>query len=309
MRWSGRSASARRSGAPGKSRRTSLMPRGLVAGLSSLLAAACSSSSTQPKLAPCTGASAGQVNLAVAGYTAVDPTQTAGCAVFGPNASGSALQYLLVPQAVGGVPDDSSAFLLRGAAVPAAVARFATIAGRTDAVPAQQQFDLTLRRAERDLAGRVGALERPQAAPPLSRAPPQVGDRRVFKVCGNSDCTTHPTVVAFARNVGTHIAVFQDSADEANGRTLSSFDFDTLRALFDTLLYAADTSAFGRESDIDGNSVVIVLMTGKVNSLVPSPCTQGYIGGDFYCGAFLPAFSGGDAPRGVFLFLPPPPGR
>ena len=284
------------------------MPRALLAGLSSLFAAACSSSSTQPKLAPCTGASAGQVSLAVAGYTAIDPTQTAGCAVFGPNASASAVQYLLVPQAVGGVPDDSSAFLLRGATVPAAVPRFATIAGRTDAVPPQQQFDLTLRRAERDLAGRVGALERPQAAPPLSRAPPQVGDRRVFKVCGNSTCTTHPTVVAFARNVGTHIAVFQDSADEANGRTLSSFDFDTLRALFDTLLYAADTSAFGRESDIDNNSVVIVLMTGKVNSLVPSPCTQGYIGGYFYGGDLLTGFTGGNASEVFYSIVPDPVG-
>ena len=66
------------------------MPRGLVAGLSSLWAAACSSSSMQPKLAPCTAASAGPVSLAVAAYTAIDPTQTAGCAVFGANTSGSA---------------------------------------------------------------------------------------------------------------------------------------------------------------------------------------------------------------------------
>src|SRR2546430_12806191 len=91
---------------------------------------------------PCTGASAGQVSLAVAGYTAIDPTQTAGCAVFGPNASASPVQYLLVPQAAGGVPDDSSAFLLGGAVVPAAVARFATIAGRTDAVPPQPRLQL-----------------------------------------------------------------------------------------------------------------------------------------------------------------------
>src|SRR2546421_5345742 len=136
------------------------MPRGLLAGLSSLFAIACSSSSTQPKLAPCTGSSAGQVSLAVAGYTAIDPTQTAGCAVFGPNASASAVQYLLVPQAVGGVPDDSSAFLLHGATVPAAVARFATVARRTDAVPAQQQFDLTLRRAAGRPAGAVGGGRR-----------------------------------------------------------------------------------------------------------------------------------------------------
>jgi len=264
------------------------MPRGLLAGLSSLWAAACSSSSTQPKLAPCTAASGGQVSLAVAADTAIDPTQSAGCAVFGPNASASAYEYLLIPQAVSGAPDDSSGFLLRGATVPAAAAPFAAPLRSAAAIPAQQQFDLTLRRAERDLASRVGVRHRPPAAPPLFQTPPMVGDRRVFQVCGNADCTTHPKVVAFARNVGTHIAVFQDSADEANGRALSTFDFDTLRAVFDTLLYAADTAAFGRESDIDGNGVVIVLLTGKVNSLVPSPCMGGYIAGYFYGGDLLP---------------------
>jgi len=198
------------------------------------------SSSTQAKLAPCTGASAGQVSLAVAGYTAIDPTQTAGCAVFGTNPSASARQYLLVPQAVSGVPDDASGFLLSGATVPAAAPQFAAALRSTArALPPQQQFDLTLRRAERELASHVGVLNRPQAVAPLARVPPMVGDRRVFNVCGNSSCTTHPTVVAFARNVGTHIAVFQDSADEANGRALSTADLDSLRPLFDTLLYAA----------------------------------------------------------------------
>lgn len=284
------------------------MPRGLVAGLWSLWAVACSSS-TQPKLAPCTGASAGQVSLAIAGDTAIDPSQTAGCVVFGPNPSASARQYLLVPQAVSGVPDDASGFLLLGATVPAAAAPFAAARTVTAApLPPQQRFDLTLRLAERELARQGGALPRPQAAAPLARVPPAVGDRRVFKVCGTSDCTTHPTVVAFARNVGTHIAVFQDSADEANGRALSTADLDTLRLLFDTLLYAADTSAFGRESDIDGNGVVIVLMTGKVNSLVPSPCTGGYIGGYFYGGDLLAGFAGGNASEIFYSIVPDPNG-
>jgi hypothetical protein len=283
------------------------MPKGLLVGLSSLWAVACSSSNVQPKLAPCTAASGGgQVSLAVAGYTAIDPTQSAGCAGFGANATASARQYLLVPQAVSGVPDDSSGFLLEGATAPAAAPRFAAALGATVPLPPQQQFDLTLRRAERELASRAGVVGRPEAAAPLGRGAPLVGDRRVFKVCGNSDCSTHPTVVAFARSVGTHIAVFQDSVDEANGRTLSSVDFDTLRALFDTLLYAADTAAFGRESDIDNNGVVIVLMTGKVNSLVPSPCTQGYIAGYFYGGDLLTTFANGNASEIFYSIVPDP---
>ena len=285
------------------------MRRGLVAGLSSLWAVACSSSSMQP-LAACTAASGGQVSLASAGYTAIDPTQTAGCAVFAANPSASARQYLLVPQPTNGVPDDSSGFLLRGATV-AGAAPFAARTPAAAALPPQLQLDLTLRRAERELASRGGgAVDRPQAVAPLARVPPVVGDRRVFNVCGNSSCTTHPTVVAFARNVGTHIAVFQDSADEANGRTLSSADFDTLRLLFDTLLYAADTSAFGRESDIDNNGVVIVLMTGKVNALIPGPsCTGGYIGGYFFGGDLLPKSPVNPAPNlaEVFYSIVPDP--
>src|SRR2546430_8325748 len=267
------------------------MPRGLLAGPLSLLAAACSSS-VQPKLAPCTAASGGQVSLAVAGNTTIDPTLTAGCAVFGPNASGSAYEYLLVPQAVSGVPDDSSAFLLRGATLPAAAAPFAAARGRpAPSIPVPQQFDLTLRRAERELASRAGVPNGPKAEAAVIAGQPVMGERCVFKVCGTLDCTSHPTVVAFARNVGIHIAVFQDSVDEASGRALSSFDLDTLRLLFDTLLYAADTSAFGRESDVDANGVVIVLMTGKVNTLVAKPCTGGYVAGYFYGGDLLPPSS------------------
>jgi len=288
------------------------MPKRLwMVGLSSLLAAACSSSpATEPPLAPCTAASggaAGAVSQVYAGVTVVDPTQTSGCAVFPANASGAQIDYLLVPQAVNGVPDDSARFLLGGAALaspPAPVFAAALVDGVPPGV--QQLFDLTLRRAERELAIRLGPSVRPQAAPPISAAPPAVGDRRVFKVCGNLTCTLHPTVVAFARKVGAHIAVFQDSSDEANGRALSTFDLDTLGALFDTLLYVVDTSAFGRESDIDANGVVIVLMTGKVNSLVPAPCTNGYIAGFFYGGDLLTGFTGGNASEVFYSIVPDP---
>src|SRR2546430_15911626 len=143
------------------------MRRGLLAGLSWLWAVACSSS-TQPKLAPCTAAGAGQLSLAVAGDTATVPTQPAGCAVFGPNPSAAARQYLLVPQAVSGVPDDASGFLLLGATVPAAAAQLAAApSGTAPVFSPQQQFDLTLRRGERAPARRGGQPRRaPGGGPP-----------------------------------------------------------------------------------------------------------------------------------------------
>ena len=84
------------------------MPRRLwMVGLSSLLATACSSSpGTQPPLAPCTATSSGQVSLGIGAYTVIDPTQTAGCAVFPANPAGPTIEYLVVPQSGSSIPDD-----------------------------------------------------------------------------------------------------------------------------------------------------------------------------------------------------------
>src|SRR2546427_6647141 len=132
------------------------MPKRLwVVGLPSLLAEACSSSPvTQPRLAPCTATSGGQVSLGLSGYTAVDPTQTAGCAVFPANIFGSTIEYLVVPQSASSIPDDSQAFKLGGNPLAAPPAPTGVTAGATPGVA--QQFDLRLRQAERSEERRVG---------------------------------------------------------------------------------------------------------------------------------------------------------
>ena len=97
------------------------MPKRLwMVGLPSLLAAACSSSpATQPPLPPCTATSGGQVTLGIGAYAAVDPTQTAGCAVFPANPLGSGIEYVVVPQSASSIPDDSQGFELGGKPLPA----------------------------------------------------------------------------------------------------------------------------------------------------------------------------------------------
>src|SRR5206468_11461258 len=91
-----------------------------------MLGAACSSGGgTQPPLPACTTASGGQVALGVAFYMAIDPTQTAGCAVFPANPVCPMAEYLVVPQSASTIPDDSQAFKLGGnplAAPPAPAA-------------------------------------------------------------------------------------------------------------------------------------------------------------------------------------------
>jgi hypothetical protein len=280
-----------------------MMPQRLwMVGLSSLLAAACSSSpGTQPNLAPCTASSSGQVNLGVAAYMAVDPTQTAGCAVFPANPSAATIEYLVVPQSASSIPDDSGAFKLGGNPLAAPPVPGAPLAA---AVPlgTAQQFDLTLRLAERQLAAQGPPLRRAAPVAPRVIVP---GTSRTFKVCGDLTCSTHPTVTATAKSVGQHVAVYVDNAAPD---TLTTGALDSLAAVFDTVLYPSDTAAFGRESDIDGNGLVIVVMTAKVNSLVTSAqClspTGGYVAGYFYGGDLIIGFSGGNSAEVFFSMVP-----
>ena len=268
-------------------------------------AAACSSGEgTQPPLAPCTATSGGQISLAIAAYVAIDPTQTVGCAVFPANMTAATIEYLLVPQAASGVVDDSSSFLLRGAAVaaaapPAAAPLVAEVPGL------QQRFDLSLRQAERQLALRFPAQGRALQAPSAARAPPQVGDVRSFHVCGDTLCATHPTVSATAKVIGRRIAVF---VDNAAADTLATADLNGLAALVDTLLYPADTAAFGRESDVDGNGLVLVLMSPKINALTPKTVCPVYIAGLFYGGDLLLGFPGGNNAEIFYSIVPDPTG-
>ena len=282
------------------------MPKGLWAvAVSSLLGAACSSSTLTPQqpLAACTATSSGQVNLGVAAYTAIDPTQTAGCTVFPANPSGSAsVQYLVIAQSASSAPDDSQPFKLGGNPLAAPPLAGPPLAPRSSVA---QQFDLTLRRAERAIAATT-PRRRPAASPPI----PQVitpGSSRTFKVCGDLNCSTHPTVTATAKTVGQHVAVY---VDNASPDTLTTSNLDSVAAVFDTLLYTTDTAAFGRESDIDGNGLVLVLMTPQVNSLVTaaqcnSP-TGGFVAGYFFGGDLVSGFSGGNAAE-VFYSMSPDP--
>ncbi len=257
-------------------------------GLCSLLAVGCSES-TGP-LAPCT-AGAPLVNLTAGEYRSADPrprgdfvlrtVRGPGCVAFAANQSGSGIEYLLVPQAATGTPGGKSSFLLRGATLAASSAPApAPIAPSVQLAPAAR-FHQFLRESEQQLYLSNPPTIHPFTAPRVALAPPAVGDVGTFSVCSNLDCTSKTTVTATAKQVGAHIAIFEDNNKPSGG--LSDADFLSLRYKFDTLLYVRDTLAFGRETDIDGNGVVIVLMTNAVNQLVTkTECSSGFVAGYFY---------------------------
>src|SRR5207244_709848 len=203
-----------------------------------------------------------------------------------------------VRQAASGTPQDAQSFKLQGGTVAAAAIAGQVRAPQVAPAPLSpaEQFHLFLRRSERARSYPVPRRREPSAAAqrsrlaPLTITPIDSGVKDTFKVCGNLKCDTLPRVVATAQKVGRHIAIFVDDSAPPGGLTQS--DLGALRAVFDTQLYEVDTTAFARESDIDSNGVVIVLMTNKINKLVTSAqcSSSGFIAGYFFGADIDPVF-------------------
>lgn len=268
--------------------------------LSGLVLAACSNSTTGTGNLPSCGAHGSQLSLSVGQYQSVDPASDSGCVTFAANTNPDTAEYLVLPWSNGGnvsVSTPSAPFTLQSA-TPAAAAMFAQIGwlqsgatfGRGGAQsargPAAIQFDRFLRESARSprffAATGAPTVRTGVVAQAATAGPPSVGNRRLFKVCSSLTCSSFDNVVAFAKSVGTHIAIYVDSLAPSPG--LSQTDLDSLRGVFDTRLYPLDTVTFGHVSDIDSNTVVIVLMTNTVNKLVSaSRCnSSGYIAGFFF---------------------------
>jgi len=245
-----------------------------------------------PPVAGCS-AQTTHLTLAVAGYQSIDPALNAGCITFGANPSSSdTVEYLLVPQSTAGTPGLSAPFELQGggaaAASAPAVAPTAVSSARTPLA-----FDGFLRSVARTRAYAVppSLPARVAGTTALQTGRPVRGDLRVFKVCATLTCSSFANVAARVKAVGAHIAVYVDTLAPVAG--LDSADLDTLKQVFDARLFPLDSATFGAVSDIDGDSVVTVLMSGVVNKLVTAgQChTNGFVAGFFFAGDLDPVFS------------------
>jgi hypothetical protein len=129
----------------------------------------------------------------------------------------------------------------------------------------------------------------PPVIPPPA-GPPALNSVRTFMVCAKLDCSRFDKVGARVHALKSKVAIYVDTLAPAGG--LDSTAIDSIAKVFDQRLYAVDTAAFGRESDIDTNTVVLVLMTNVVNKLVTaSECNKnGFVGGFFFGADLDPAF-------------------
>jgi hypothetical protein len=256
----------------------------LVRSLWLLMGAACVSG-TDPQIRPCTAAGTA-VDLAAGEYVSIDPTPDSGCSVF-PAAAGAA-EYLIVPQLATGTSGATAGFRLFGDTIlPASPAPHTSAPRSLAALSAPERFHAFLRLGDERRAWGFEPLGDEPASPriPTSPAadPPTYNQLRTFQVCATLSCTRFDRVGARARAVKTKVAIFVDTLAPAGG--LDSTALDSIASLFDTRLYGLDTAAFGVESDIDSNTVVLVLMTNTVNKLVTKKdceAGEGFVAGFFF---------------------------
>ena len=277
----------------------------------------CSSTGPNPGSGPLPSpsvacASVAALGLAAGEHVVLDPASNKGCVRF-PAAGGSGAEYLAVlvsttsARSTNGVQGgyllhtSTPAVALEMPAAPRVVVE--TPRAEAPHWSNAARFDAMLRERERELLADPRNRALPLAAPEIAAAPPQVGDTNTYKVCGDITCSTFVTVTAVVKFVGQHVAVILDTSVPTND-PLQPADFAELGNAFDQYHYPIDTTAFGRESDLDANGVVKILLTDGVNALTPD-CTNGRIIGFFFGGDLL---TGANSNHGeIFYTLVPAP--
>ena len=252
--------------------------------------------------------------LAVGQHQIVDAAEEGACVRL-PAAGAGGAEHLYIPLATAGQEtEDGISTPYRVTAVAAATAAPPALPSPMVSAfrqPSATGFHALLRSRERGLsASPAQALFSEGRLKSRTAIPPVVGDQRTFDVCSSASCDEFVQTTATARSVGSRVAIFVDNSAPAGG--YSDPDLDRVRNLFDQYLYPIDTVAFGRESDIDGNGVVIVLLTPRVNALSPQCNETGRIILGYFFGADLLPRSGGNPGSNqaeVFFGLVPDPGN
>lgn len=253
-------------------------------------------------------------NLQVGEHVIIDAAQQA--CVRLPAAGTSGAEYIYAALATDGqeLGDESAApnYKLQvsapGASAAVASRSRASLGAGGKKPGAAEAFHAMLRSRERALSQQKGAAQFDRRAnASVAAVKPNVGDQRTFDVCATTGCDTFVQSTATAKVVGQKVAIFLDDSVPTGGYLQS--DLDKVGALFDSQLYPIDTTAFGRETDLDNNSVVIVLLTPKVNALTPDCNATGSVILGYFFGLDLLPTQQHSNDGEVFYGLVPDPGN
>ncbi len=199
-------------------------------------------------------------------------------------------EYLYVAYSAAGEETSggtSAAYELTGSggAPPTAVTREPASGTAVHADP-RDAFHRRLRRLERELArNRRAARTAPDPSLRAAAGPPAPGETRTFNVLRSASVTgeqpdDYVQVDGTARYVGSRVAIFLDDAAPTQGGYTQE-DLDAVGALFDDHLHTIAVNAFGAETDVNGDGMVLVLLTDWVTRL--AGCGQGqFVAGLFF---------------------------
>jgi hypothetical protein len=272
-----------------------------------------------PPPPPVLGACAAAVDIALqpGDHVIVNPASGGGCVRF-PAAGDGGAEYVYAAVATNGTETalgSSVSYRLTGTSeVATSEASLASAPLPPEIDPSlgaftrpktREAFHGLLRSRERAMAASSGAVFNFGSAGTSAVVPPTIGHERTFKVCKTTTCSDFVSVPATARHVGPKGAIYVDNTVPAGG--YSQADLNQVGFLFDNYLYPIDTTAFGRESDLDNNGVVVVLLTDQVNALSGDCNAEGsVILGYFFGSDLLPGQEGSNGGE-VFYGLVPDP--
>jgi hypothetical protein len=281
-----------------------------VAGVAAVLAA-CGGDSAGPSTSTSGGlncSSTTPTQLGAGVHLVFDPATSGGCLVL-PAAGAAGAEHLVVALSTSGQVTSaglSTAYTLSGqpgGAVSAAVAALPEQSGLQLSVSPAARFHDMLRAKGRALAHQAAIQRAVTRLPTLAATVPPA--QRSFLICANTDCTSFATVTAALKHPGTHGLIYVDTLAPAGGFTQS--DLDGLGSLFDRFVYPIDTTSFGRETDLDGNGAVIVLLSPAVNRLSGNcNATQSVILGFFFPDDLIPGSPGSNDGEIFYGMVPDP---
>jgi hypothetical protein len=160
---------------------------------------------------------------------------------------------------------------------------------RSNINPAQDAFDLALRRSEKQtvpprVAGARAWYQLRTSNGVLANAiPSTVSVGQVISLNAQADpshpCDAPINIGARVTAVSNHAVIVADTGNPLP--TFSDAEYVSFAATFDTLVYPLDINAFGQPTDIDNNGGrIVIFFTKEVNKLTPRN-SQGVIGGFF----------------------------
>jgi len=235
--------------------------------------------------------SSDSIRLEVGEFRVFTPGELGGCATFPGTGGGEEAEYLFAVQSAGTDTGSSIAFRFNGSlpGIPAPPP--------AEFVDPELPFAVRFHDWLREQDAEHGRLPKPPVLPAAPMAAPpgvNVGDERKFSVCSKLECQAvvdFPEVRAEAKYVGDHAIIYVDKESPVGG--LTDGELVELGRLFDRELYQVATSAFGSESDIDGNGRTIILLTPVVNGLTPrQQCSTSIVTGFFFSIDLDPVFRG-----------------